>query len=372
MRYAILAGVLALASVLVVAAVPGEARLVVHEWGTFTSVSAADGVPIRWRPLSGPTDLPKFVHGRPVKGSIEEANFDKLHSMTTIRMETPVLYFYSDRETDVDVKVGFPEGQVTEWYPKASMVKQGIDWSRIRVRPGAQVDFPREEADSHYYPARETNAAPVRTVSAEDEKFLFYRGVGWFKPTLKITLQGDRVVVKNPGRDVVPQAILVESRQGVTGFRVLGAIKDETSVTRPELSQGGAVLLEELQRTLVRMGLYEKEARAMVNTWSDSWFEEGLRLFYIVPRPAVDAILPLVVDPKPADVVRVFVGRAELITPEMERSALAIVKNAGDDLAAARRDLMPFGRFTGPVLNRTYLLASDPEVKARIGKLLGE
>jgi hypothetical protein len=372
MRYLMFGAIVAAASVLVVAAIPADARLVVHEWGTFTSVSAADGVPMAWRPLSGPVDLPKFVYGRPAKGSIQEANFDKLYSMTTVRMETPVLYFYPDREVEVDVKVGFPNGQVTEWYPKAAAVKQGIDWSRIRVRPGAQVDFPREEADSHYYPARETDAAPLRTASGEDEKFLFYRGIGWFTPALKITLQGDRVIVKNTGKDVVPQAILFESRQGASGFRILGAVKEETTVTRPELLQGGSGLLEELQRTLVRMGLYEREARAMVNTWRDSWLEEGLRLFYIVPRPAVDSILPLAVDPAPKDEVRVFVGRAELITPEMERSALAIVLKAGDDLAAARKELKQFGRFGGPVLTRAQILASEPRIKERIWKLFGE
>src|SRR6266498_723155 len=39
-----------------------ENRLVVHEWGTFTSIAGKDGIALEWRPLNGPTDLPKFVH----------------------------------------------------------------------------------------------------------------------------------------------------------------------------------------------------------------------------------------------------------------------------------------------------------------------
>src|SRR5258708_14050037 len=35
---------------------PGDA-LVAHEWGTFTSVAGQDGGPVRWAPLSGPSDL---------------------------------------------------------------------------------------------------------------------------------------------------------------------------------------------------------------------------------------------------------------------------------------------------------------------------
>ena len=35
----------------------------------------------------------------------------------TVSLETPVLYFYTDRETKASVKVDFPKGWVTEWYP---------------------------------------------------------------------------------------------------------------------------------------------------------------------------------------------------------------------------------------------------------------
>jgi hypothetical protein len=33
-------------------------RLVVHEWGTFTTLAKADGELQYWRPLSGPSELP--------------------------------------------------------------------------------------------------------------------------------------------------------------------------------------------------------------------------------------------------------------------------------------------------------------------------
>src|SRR5688572_20121385 len=109
--------ILSILSLVAVGDGPGEKSLIVHEWGTFTSVSAADGVPMIWRPLAGPTDLPSFVY-RPDhrRGDLSQ---DKLEFRTTIRMETPVLYFYAGREMDVDVKVKFPNGAITEWYPRA-------------------------------------------------------------------------------------------------------------------------------------------------------------------------------------------------------------------------------------------------------------
>ena len=36
-----------------------------------------------------------------------------------VSMETPVVYFYTDRDTKVTLKVDFPKGWITEWYPFA-------------------------------------------------------------------------------------------------------------------------------------------------------------------------------------------------------------------------------------------------------------
>src|SRR5437899_9740960 len=87
--------------------------LVVHEWGTFTSIAGADGGAIEWLPLSAKYDLPSFVEryrDAPAKAGLRG----------TIRMETPVLYFYSPQETTVSVHVSFRDGLITEWYPHAT------------------------------------------------------------------------------------------------------------------------------------------------------------------------------------------------------------------------------------------------------------
>src|SRR3954447_5782767 len=89
---------------------PVDNRLVVHEWGTFTSIAGKDGVALEWRPLNGSTDLPKFVHTiqEGVGGLRYVPGKDNL--VARVRMETPVLYFYSGSEMDVSVKVDFPKG----------------------------------------------------------------------------------------------------------------------------------------------------------------------------------------------------------------------------------------------------------------------
>ena len=47
-------------------------------------------------------------------------------------METPVIYFYSDREQTVNVRVRFPHGLITEWYPQGRIppVPLGRLWRR--------------------------------------------------------------------------------------------------------------------------------------------------------------------------------------------------------------------------------------------------
>src|ERR1700751_5817331 len=62
----------------------------VHEWGTFTSVAGDDGNAVQWRTFAGRPDLPCFVYSfGGIKGNLSG----------TVRMETPVLYFYSSRNS---------------------------------------------------------------------------------------------------------------------------------------------------------------------------------------------------------------------------------------------------------------------------------
>src|SRR5438874_12392819 len=94
--------------------VPAASGLIVHEWGTFTSIAGKDGVALEWRPLNGASDLPKFVHTMQ-EGSVGLRHIPGKGDLTArVRMETPVLYFYTPNEMDVSVKVDFPKGKITE------------------------------------------------------------------------------------------------------------------------------------------------------------------------------------------------------------------------------------------------------------------
>jgi hypothetical protein len=92
----------------------------------------------------------------------------------------------------------------------------------------------------------------------------------------------------------------------------------------------------------------------MVQTWRDSWFEEGSRLLYIVPREFVDAVLPLSIKPAPAQITRVFVGRLELVTPAT-KDAVERAVASHDDATLAK-----YGRFLEPILKTLIASAASP------------
>ena len=141
-------------------------------------------------------------------------------------------------------------------------------------------------------------------------------------------------------------------RRAIASSRGTG---QEVTLDRPAAAGRDKAVRVALERMLVANGLYAKEAAAMVETWRDSWFEEGLRLFYIVPRAAIDDVLPLEVTPAPASTARVFVGRIELITPAI----VAEVKKAV--LAKERAPIVKYGRFLKPILARVAASSTAAE-----------
>jgi hypothetical protein len=295
------------------------APFAVHEWGTFTSIAGPDGRAVEWLPLDGPIELPCFIHRMgftSIKGSLP----------AKVRMETPVLYFYAPRDITVNVTVGFRQGLVTEWFPRAAVNPKDatasslrrsdfegrITWTGVKVTPGAKEEFPGGKGNNHYYAARKTDASPLQ-IDSDQEKFLFYRGVGGFEPPMSARVAPDgTVVIASKDGEAIGDVILFENRGGAIAYRA-GNYAGGQAALDPLAADGElATPHAELERILIAHGLFPKEAQAMIETWRSSWFGEGARLFYVVSRKAVDAILPLEIDPVPDEVVRVFVGRLEL------------------------------------------------------------
>ena len=320
--------------------------VIAHEWGTFTSVADDGGNPVQWAPLFGAPDLPCFVE------HIGTGYLSKWQISGLVRMETPVLYFYSQRALTLSVRVDFPRGLITEWYPQASKVTPAsptvvgpiyrngsIEWDGVSLLPGEQLGFPSTTGRSRYYAARQADSVPLR-VGTQQEKLIFYRGVGSFPPPIRPRYGADgKLEIRNAGSEPIPVAILFGNHKGKTGYQVIRFIKDTVTLDPSALISDLGQLRHELMADLANFGLYPKEAAAMLETWHDSWFEEGTRVLYIMPKREVDSVLPLTITPEPQQITRVFVGRVEVLSPAAKQDLQEAV-DGGDSSS-----LQKFGRF---------------------------
>ena len=390
-----------------------DSSYVAHEWGTFTSIQGSDGVLLDWNG-SATDDLPEFVYNwsRPGLRRWFDLGPAKGGLYGLQRMETPVIYFYPEKPMSVDVTVDFPKGRITEWFPQArdigpstyvpNPILTALDSSAIRVglhsnptlaarigdkpitnsvirwsgfnlvpaksKPELIRQLPVAQKASHYFAARVTESAFVRvdsmerTNSAPDvEKFLFYRGVGTFQTPLKVTISDQKqITLANTGGATLRHLFALKVHGDRASFTPLGNLgPSQIREPRVDLAQQGGPLTEtaaqlskQMADALESEGLYRAEAEAMVGTWRDAWFEEqGVRILYVLPRVWTDQILPITLDPQPRELVRVMVGRSELITPGMEAQVRECVtrfrqSDPGAKHAAVRGlQAMKLGRF---------------------------
>jgi len=223
-----------------------------------------------------------------------------------------------------------------------------IEWNSLQISPGEKLALPQGGGASHYYAARNTDSDPLNLrLGRDQEKFLFYRGIANFSVPMSARVAGDGAVeLRNTADDPLALAVLFENRNGQIGYRMIHGLQGSSRVEAPALAGSLDGLKQELADALVGQGLYRKEADAMIETWRDSWFEEGMRVFYLVPRTLVDRELPLSILPAPAKIARVFVGREEILSPYM-RDRLATALAAGNTQTLDR-----LGRFLAPFMQQ--------------------
>ena len=391
---------------------PKPADLVVHEWGTFTSVSNVSGASFEWRTLTG-SDLPDFVYSidKPdYKHQTRDSAFEKSQSSKSAiqsyqRMETPVTYFYTDREMDAEVSVSFPKGLFTEWYPHVrtyspdntkSKTNGLLRWGKIKLLPEtkelAKLIPNGKDQKNHYYHARETDSALVRVCNTgelgtdkvnEYEKFLFYRGVSDFEVPLKVKLlENNQIEIQNKSKEEIKHIFRVNMAKDESKFEftcMLKSLEVEQKghhVYKGTKSEMVDKLSDEMEKCLIMEGLYKKEAKAMVKSWRDSWFEEdGTRVFYILPQKTTDAVLPITINPKPKEIVRVMVGRIECITPEQEKQMKSLINSYSTTSCSRSRasilvKIQEVGRFADPIIRSIKSNGSTEEVKKNCDKIL--
>jgi hypothetical protein len=325
--------------------------LVAHEWGTFTSLQNEAGRSIGYLNSSA-EPLPDFVHnlrsGMIIGGKRPNYAAKGLdigaHPDITMRLETPVIYFHPQDPTpfNINVSATFHGGVLSEFYPYARYHIEGGDpapaglnrftealqgsltWRSLRV--GGDVKIPATTEHVWLAP-RKVNSAPV-AIGDEGERYVFYRGVGNVPAPVSIARdeKGDLHFLP-PDATLTNAYWLAEFRaEGTCAYTRLTdqrqADRASQAPTFPgrfadaDFSADNAKRLRaELRAGLIRDGLFDDEADAMLSTWERSYFQGvGQRVFFLVPRAWTDRVLPLKFS-MPVELTRVMIGRIELITP---------------------------------------------------------
>lgn len=389
--------------------------LIVHEWGTFTSMQGADGVTLEGLHHEEEA-LPDFVYSRSEVRDcpLRDQGYKGLEvdvTKVTEKMETPVTYFYTDKPGRVRVRVCFNNGLLTQWYPVSDLLgppekkredgpldmstvdKSFLEWKVDVLAKGEGLkEIPPVAKDDPWQFARIPDSNCVRTVDrksprlgpTETEKFLFYRGLGRFTlPLRAVTSSGGRVTLHNDGTDEVRHLVVVHVRDGRAVMDYASAVAPGKSVEfevpltkdAPKLGDLMPKLMGVLRHSLTKEGLYEKEAEAMTKTWERSYFHtEGLRILYVVPEKVTSALLPIAIDPAPKELRRVLVGRLECLTPEVEAEVAAALKGRlsadAEVRASALQRLDRLGRFLEPHLRRIVASSKDEDVIRSAKELL--
>lgn len=381
--------------------IPPRPDLIAHEWGTFTQVIGSDGTTIPWWTpyIEGPTALPKFV--KPIIRTRGKVGFNAW----TMRMETPVIYFYADREADLVVTVDESRVPFTEVYPNvsnpllfspaalniafgpgqpggATPTPVHRQWDVQILPPGNKIGEKMPavgERGDHYRYARDVPDAwwvvkPAQKVEpaegaekvepveipAEVERFIFYRGAGNGSMPRRIAQVRDESVVF--WKSEQPVFLVETDQESLKWTRVIPTSSDEESSTAEiehpsiasEAQSDVEALAEALTVDLDEAGLTRAEAAAMVATWKEAWLgESGFRVLEILPRQWVDETLPLTISPKPGKVERVFVARWELLKPQLEKEVLGIfTQNAPTKEKMNSLKSLDLGRFGTAIFDR--------------------
>jgi hypothetical protein len=399
-----------------------------HEWGTFTTVSASDGTMLSGLHVEE-EHLPPFVHshvgmapsidtlskyrlstGLPIrhlnstdqiavrlekKGQTVSAIYAKglpsaLLQNVTVKMETPVIYFYGDDTPKVNVKVGFNGGTISQWYPmrksgdtpnKGSLAgytpkgrntslfngekiavdfTKPIDFSKpysgfiewdVEILPSSQSDtaytFKPFENYTWIYPR--VPDANMLKVGEEYEDYLFYRGIGNFEIPATFSVDANETLtISNKSKEPIPFAFAFENIQGQYRYKALNDIPAHDTISVSEndwiTPKNQQIEVFQIMRSgLISQGLTMDEANGMVRTWWKSYFDKpGLRVFWVVPSYELEKTLPLELTPEPEKIVRVMVGRADVLRPSFEQRMIDVLGTSMFDHFQKDRFYLPY------------------------------
>jgi hypothetical protein len=368
---------------------PPKPGLVVHEWGVisvYNDVELANAdMRAEW------AGLPKFVNGqiddRKVPEYLREA-------------KVPVIYFHAAQAMALNVKIDFPNGKPTVWWP-STLNHGGGGLGKIRVEEPALKSLtwnvqlrPAQAAQVQLMPLPKGHwMEALRDVRADDviayvggvqkEKFIYYDGLIPSPKAALIAVTGENVGIKNQAKYPLHDLTVVDLRN-VRKIRVArvekldaGSEAKDVKFTEGDQAKWPTDAVATLVKQLQASGLFEDEAKALANVWQKTFFEtEGVSVFYRLPQEVYDQLLPLTLCVKPEKVVRTMLAHHPHVEPDLADRVMALVKQLDapkfEDRIEAQKRLQKLGRAAFVHLRRARDSKPPLEVRMRLEKLLEE
>jgi hypothetical protein len=347
-----------------------------HEWGTFTTLVTSQGKPLPGLFIDA-SPLPSFVHTLPFfagapaplatgpAAAMSDSGCAAKWRGVTTKMETPVIYFYHDETQSLalDVKARFPNGTIHQFYPpredgETNPTATHVDFGQPReghIEWKAEI-LPQKLNEANYtlltHPSvvgSQEWVAPRRPQSnlvksrGEVESYLFYRGLaGILDLPLKLRFTADSTLeMTNPSIDTIHHVVVYDQtysaslvQAGTVWWQGRLLPKETRTLTLNEAKAPKDNAARESAFQAMRAGLLKglqdagltlDEASAMLSTWERSYWgdERGFKVFWIVPRPSIDSILPLTITSATSldlTLERAFIARSEILMPYFERT----------------------------------------------------
>jgi hypothetical protein len=367
MRYLATLSIALIASAAALAQDAPRKGFVVHEWGVFrvndkVEYANAD-LRAEW------DDLPEFVYGH-IKGRAVPQYFESFE----IRRR-PIVFFHATESLTTKMTIQFPGGQAGVWFPatenpavfadqKQPKVGSTLTWNLgVKAIPQGwqpkQVNRPAVSEKHWISRIRQVKCDSIyakysrNPLDVEHEKFVYYDGIFPQGKWLKIDVEKDRVALKSQVKHPVFDVTVVDRRGEKVRIGRIAKLDAGATITavkfeEVDASRFSSETSDTLLKQLTGAGLYEDEAKSLVDLWKKELFETpGLNLFYRLPQEEYDVRLPMTLSVKPESVVRVGLVYHAHLEPDFAARILELAKQLDaerfGDRDAALKNLLAIG-----------------------------
>ena len=368
------------------------ANFEIHEWGVFTA--PRNSYWLKQDMVAEWSSFPDFFHGVWPKKKLAYYG----------PVTKPVIYFHSKDKLNIQLQIEFTTGRPLIWWPPAVLPCTGRYGRRKSLVDGKDLNSEnallfhlrmnqgmenRPQVDSKHWMSqlRKVRSAPLSAHGGysrlgdhrHGENFVYYDGVMKSpKPPTVVRKKRGIQFKSHSDHDWLDVFVIDRTNDELrVADKVIDRIAAGKRVTSVSLEkvEDTKQASKSLLKKLIKAGLNEDEAQALLAVWGEGLFERGgLTIFYRVPQKTYDQWLPIATKPIAKKTVRVGLVAHFRMEPELDEVVKKLVaqldSNRYQVRANADKQLREIGGPAFPAIKEASKSAST-EVRMRCEKILG-